>query len=81
MPGMAVPTRVFRDVVALATAARDFDEEGGGERLRDLVLSMPPESLHLAAVALARIVGMANTTEDLQRMGLLSTDDSEVIRI
>ena len=77
MPAV-MPARVLRSAVALATAARHMDDEGGHEKLVELIESITTTDLAITALALARLVGIQNSDEQLQAIGLECISDRAV---
>jgi hypothetical protein len=68
---LVFPTRVGREAVAVATAARHLDD--GPDplgRLMDHFVSLDCQTVHAVALMLARIVGFQNTDEELQKLAL-----------
>ena len=77
MPAV-MPARVLRSAVALATAARHMDDEGGHEKLVELIESITTTDLAITALALARLAGIQNSDEQLQAIGLECISDRAV---
>ena len=78
MPSM-VPSSAVRNAVAMATAARHIDDEGGRPKLLELIDALDNTELMVAGLVLARIVGLSNTDEQLHGLGLQCTDDHVVM--
>lgn len=73
-----MPAAVLRNSVALATAARHMDCTGGRPKLVELIGSMKDDELATAAICLARLVGISNTDEQLQRLGAACLEDGTI---
>ena len=78
---MIVPTRVMRDAVALATAAKNIDEPGGKQKLLDILPMIDASSLYRVTLALARLAGLNTDEETLQRIGQDIAVDHDVIAV
>jgi len=78
MPAL-VPSSAVRNAVALSTAAKHLDDEGGREKLMGLVTALDNTELMVAGLVLARIVGLSNTDEQLHGLGLDCAEDQVVM--
>ena len=78
MPAV-MPARVMRSAVALATAARHMDDDGGREKLIELIEGITTTDLAITALCLARITGIQNSDESLQVLGMQCLEDKVVM--
>lgn len=71
---MVVPTRAIQHAVGVVTAARDFDEPGGGHRLGELLDGADCQLNALALVVLGRWISGFVGPERIQELAIELAD-------